>query len=100
MYYSDLEPKPSSADRIFEFDEQKSMKNKDKHGIDFEEALRLWLDDKIVELPARSDDEARSFVIGKIGEEHWTAIITNRETRTRIISVRRARAKEIELYEG
>lgn len=100
MYYIDPKSSPSNPDRKFEFDGQKSLKNKDKHGIDFEEAQRLWFDDRIVELPARSDDEARSFVIGKIGEEHWTAIITYRETLTRIISVRRARAKEIEIYEG
>ena len=29
---------------LFEFDEQKSRVNKAKHGIDFVEAQRLWLD--------------------------------------------------------
>jgi uncharacterized DUF497 family protein len=74
--------------------------NKDKHGIDFDEAQRLWLDERLVEVPARSDDEARSLVVGTIGKDYWAAIITYRGETIRIISVRRARAKEIEIYEG
>ena len=44
----------------FEFDQAKSAANKLKHGIDFVEVQRLWLDTALVEIPARSDDEARS----------------------------------------
>ena len=76
------------------------MVNKDKHGIDFDEAQHLWLDERLVEITARSDSEDRSIVVGKIGENHWAAIITYRGEKTRIISVRRARPKEIETYEG
>ncbi len=32
----------------FEFDEEKSLANKEKHGIDFDEARALWLDAGIV----------------------------------------------------
>lgn len=84
----------------FEFDQHKSTVNKNKHDISFDEAQRLWLDDSRVEIPARFDDEARSLVVGTIGENHWAAIITYREEKIRIISVRRARAEEIEIYEG
>jgi uncharacterized DUF497 family protein len=84
----------------FEYDEHKSSVNKDKHGIDFDEAQNLWLDESRVEIPARFDDEPRSLVVGKIGDDHWAAVITYRGEKTRIISVRRARAEEIEIYEG
>ena len=34
----------------FEYDTNKSLSNKQKHGIDFEEAKLLWDDDKMVEI--------------------------------------------------
>jgi len=39
-------------------------------------------------------------VIGKIEGQHRSAIITSRSEQTRVISVRRSRKKEIEIYEG
>ena len=64
----------------FEFDEAKSGSNKAKHGVDFIEAQALWLDDMLIEIPARIQDEPRFLVIGMIGGQHWSAIITYRET--------------------
>jgi uncharacterized DUF497 family protein len=84
----------------FEFDEDKSRSNKAKHGIDFVEAQALWLDDMLIEVPARTQDEPRSVVIGMIGDRHWSAVITYREDRIRLISVRRSRDEEVGLYEG
>lgn len=84
----------------FEFDPQKSERNRKKHGIDFIEAQLLWEDLDFVEIPARSVDETRSLVIGKIHGKHWSGIITRREDRIRIISVRHSRGKEIDLYES
>ncbi len=84
----------------FEFDEAKSRVNKTKHGIDFIEAQELWLDDLLLEIPARTQDEPRFVVIGKIGEKHWSAVITYRGDAIRLISVRRARDEEVALYEG
>lgn len=84
----------------FEFDEDKSRANKVKHGIDFVEVQVLWEDPKWLEIPARIQDETRTFAIGKIGDKHWTAVVTQRGDRTRIISVRRSRRKEKELYES
>jgi uncharacterized DUF497 family protein len=83
----------------FEFDEAKSKSNKAKHGIDFVEAQELWLDDLLVEIPARTLDEPRFVVVGKIGEKHWSAVITYRGDAIRLISVRRARDEEVALYE-
>jgi len=84
----------------FEFDPKKSVSNKNKHGIDFVEAQELWNDVDLFEIPAKTTDEARFLVIGKIDEKHWTGIITYRKDNIRIISVRCARNEEIELYES
>lgn len=84
----------------FEFDPDKSIANKEKHGIDFVEAQELWRDPDQVEVPARTEDEPRFLVVGKIEGGHWSGVITYRSDRVRIISVRRSRQEEIEIYEG
>ena len=84
----------------FEFDPRKSQSNKQKHGIDFHAAQALWNDLDRLEIPARTEEEARSAVIGQIEGKHWTAVITYRGDNTRIISVRRSRKEEVKLYEG
>jgi uncharacterized DUF497 family protein len=84
----------------FEFDEAKSESNEVKHGIDFQAAQALWNDIDRIEIPARTDDEPRFLVIGRIGGRVWSAVVTPREQRTRIISVRAARRKEIDIYES
>jgi uncharacterized protein len=84
----------------FEFDPEKSYKNRQKHGIDFFEAQGLWDDPDLMEIPAKTTDEHRFLVIGKIFEKHWSGIITYRGERVRIISVRRSRPEEVDMYES
>jgi uncharacterized protein len=84
----------------FEFDDEKSKTNKEKHGIDFIEAQQIWTDPERIEIPARTEDESRHLVIGKIGEKCWSAVVTFRGEKIRMISVRRSRKEEIEIYEG
>ena len=84
----------------FEYDLIKSKINKNKHGIDFVEAQALWKDPDLLEIPARTTDEQRFLVIGKIAAKHWSGVITYRGENIRIISVRRARDEEVEIYEG
>lgn len=84
----------------FEFDKNKSESNKEKHQIDFVDAQALWNDPDRIEIPAITSDEERYLIIGKIGEKVWSAVITYRDNKTRIISVRRSREKEVMLYEG
>jgi len=84
----------------FDFDPKKIASNRAKHGIDFIEAQELWDDPNLLEIPARVTDEPRFLVVGKIAEKHWSGIITYREDVVRIISVRRARTEEIDLYES
>lgn len=85
---------------IFEFDKNKSLSNKDKHGLDFIEAQALWADAELLEIPANTGDEPRWLVIGKIFGKHWSGVITYRDEIVRIISVRRSRTEEVELYES
>jgi hypothetical protein len=82
----------------FEFDPAKSDANLAKHGIDFRGAQVLWDDPDRLEVPARSVDEPRVQVIGRIGSAVWSAFVTVREGRGRIISVRRARHEEEAAY--
>ena len=82
----------------FEFDTRKSDSNKAKHGIDFVEAQALWKS-KHVLLGAKDALEKRYMIIGRIGTQHWSAIITYRGGIIRIISVRKSTATEIETYE-
>jgi uncharacterized protein len=84
----------------FEFDDSKNQSNLAKHGINFLEAQELWNDPDRVEIPARTEDELRFLVVGKIARQFWSAIITYRENRVRIISVRRARKEEVAIYES
>jgi uncharacterized DUF497 family protein len=83
-----------------EYDRSKSQSNQAKHGIDFEAAQALWDDPDRLEIPARTTDEPRFLVVGRIGKKHWSAVIISRGQVPRIISVRRSRPEEIELYEG
>lgn len=85
---------------MFEFDQTKSASNLQKHGIDFVAAQVLWDDPDLLEIPARTSDEARFLLIGRIDAKHWSAVVTYRGRHIRIISVRRSRPEEVEIYEG
>jgi uncharacterized DUF497 family protein len=85
---------------VFEYDPVKSESNRIKHGIDFLEAQALWSDPMLLEIPAKTTDEPRYLVIGLLGDKHWSAVMTYRGDKIRLISVRRARAEEVALYES
>jgi uncharacterized DUF497 family protein len=84
----------------FEFDRRKSLSNKSKHGIDFIEAQALWDDPDRLVIPARTVDEPRVMMIGYLAGTVWSGIFTIRDENIRIISVRRSRKEENELYES
>jgi uncharacterized DUF497 family protein len=84
----------------FEFDTHKSASNKIKHGIDFIQAQTIWDDPDVLEIPTKVKDEPRSLVIGRRDGKHWSAIITYRGEKIRIISVRRSRQEEVAIYES
>ena len=83
----------------FEFDPAKSASNKIKHGLDFVEAQTLWTSETL-EVPTLSTTEPRILVIGMIEGKHWSAVVTKRRGKVRIISVRRSRDKEMKIYEN
>lgn len=61
----------------------------------------MWQDEDLLEIPAKTETEPRWIVIAKLKEKHWTAVITYRgDIIVRIISVRRAKSKEVKLYEN
>ena len=85
----------------FEYDENKSQINKQKHGIDFVEVQNLWQDEDALVIPANIvDDEVRYALISKILTKCFTAIFTIRDDTYRIISVRRCRKNEEKSYEN
>ncbi len=81
----------------FEFDPIKSKANQLKHGINFIEAQAMWLH-PVYEVWLQTADEPRWLVIGIIGSKHWSAIITIRNAKIRIISCRRSRDEEKKKY--
>jgi uncharacterized DUF497 family protein len=91
-----------SSDGCYEWDEEKDLLNKRKHGMCFSEILTVFEDPYILEMYDENhteDGEERYIGIGKI--EGLTAVVTcytNRETRTRIYSARKATRKEQQLY--
>ena len=84
----------------FEYDPKKSKSNKAKHGIDFDEAQLLWEDPDCIGFPAKSDDEDRYALLAMLKSKLWLAFYTHRDDRIRIISARRARSNERQLYES
>jgi len=88
----------------FEWDEEKNRINKEKHdGIGFELAIRIFLDDKRLELydeAHSSADEDRWNTIGMVGKILFV-VYTERGETIRIISARRAtREEERKYYDG
>ena len=83
----------------YQYDPVKSKINSNKNGIDFESAEDLWLDPEVLEIPVDFTQELRFLVIGKVESNHWSAVVTYRDEKVRIISVRRVRKNEVALYE-
>jgi uncharacterized DUF497 family protein len=87
------------TEQFFEFDTAKSQLNLEKHGISFPDATALWADPYLLTVHARTSGESRYLAVGTIKGKVWSAIYTIRGSKIRLISVRRARRNEVELYE-
>ena len=83
-----------------EFDPVKNMSNLVKHGMNFEDARKLWRDPKVLIVKAKGIVEPRWIAIARVEQKYWSAVFTYRDEKIRIISVRRSRTKEIALYES
>ncbi len=84
--------------REFEWDQLKSVVNREKHGISLEEACALW-DGPVLEVRSHYSQESRRLAIGRIAGRFWTAVFTWRGKKIRLISVRRSREKERKAYD-
>ena len=86
----------------FEWDARKAEANLKNHGVSFEEALTVFADPlgKIFDDPDHSTGERRELIIGHSVEHRLVVVsFTERNTRTRIISARKATARERREYE-
>ncbi|MEW5926880.1 MAG: BrnT family toxin [Gemmatimonadota bacterium] len=81
----------------FEWDERKCRANLAKHGIDFDDAARVF-DGPTLESASNRDGEERRLAIGAVDEREVAVVYTVREGRYRIISARRARRNERGAY--
>lgn len=84
----------------FEWDEEKNKANQRKHRISFEEAAEIFCYPMYELVDTRFDyGEERFIAIGRNNQMLiLTVVYTERETRIRIISTRRANKQEKQLY--
>jgi uncharacterized DUF497 family protein len=86
----------------FVWDPVKAALNKSKHGIDFEEALTVFLDPLLLLIQdlAHSDLEDRWIALGKsAGQLLLVVVHTENDLTIRIISARKATPRETRQYE-
>ena len=81
--------------RLIEWDENKNRLNKIKHGVDFNQAAKVFEDNfRLEEIDKKhSDEETRYITIGRVNDILFV-VYTEREEFTRLISARRATKKE------
>ena len=87
----------------FEWDENKSRINKEKHGVSFEEAKTVFFDEEaLLEYDGfHSDEEDRFRLLGRSSRGNILLVVhcIREESIIRIISSRRANSSEIKNYE-
>lgn len=82
-----------------EWDEDKRAANLEKHGVDFSAALEFEWDTASTADDARQDyGEPRFVSIGFIGPRLHVLVWTPRGERFRVISLRKANAREVKRY--
>lgn len=87
----------------FEWDEHKALANGKKHGVSFEDAKSVFLDDhaKLIDDPDHSDDEDRFVLLGLSSTLRLLVVChcyRSSDHVIRIISARKASAHEAKSY--
>ncbi len=84
----------------FEWDREKATANYKKHGVSFEEAAFAFFDENAVELfdDINSEDETRYQLVGISKTRLIFVAYTARAEKIRIISARKANAKQVKIY--
>ena len=83
----------------FEFDQNKSDANENKHGINFIEAQNLWSDEYHMVVELEHKGEQRYLIVAHYSGSFWSAIYVMRAQKVRIISTRRATRNEVSFYD-
>ena len=81
----------------FEWDENKSKTNFEKHGYDFEDASQIFYGPIVLRRSDRNNEE-RWIAVGALEHRLIAVIFTRRAEMIRIISARRARNHEERAY--
>jgi uncharacterized protein len=86
---------------VFEWNHQKALENSKKHRVSFEDAVSVFSDPLSLTIrdPLHSTDEERFIIVGESGRQLIVVVFTERQQRIRIISARRATARERKIYE-
>lgn len=87
---------------VFEWDPAKAAINARKHGVEFEEALTVFMDPlaRIHEDPDHSEGESREIIVGHSTQERLLVVgFTERREAVRIINARPASREERHDYE-
>ncbi len=83
----------------FAWDENKRQANITKHGVDFTDAALILADDPLIWKDSREEyGEQRCIAIGERNDLHYVVVFTPRDGACRIISARRANARERKRY--
>jgi uncharacterized protein len=83
----------------FEWDAAKNAANIAKHGIDFEDAIRIFDGPVLEKADVRRDyGEARVIAFGVVDNRELAVVYTMRGAHQRIISARRAHSRERKAY--
>ena len=84
----------------FEWDPRKAAANLKKHGVGFDEAADAFFDENAVELfdDSNSEEELRYQLVGLSSTRLLFVVFTVRAEIVRIISARKANARQIEFY--
>jgi uncharacterized DUF497 family protein len=87
----------------FSWDDRKARSNRQKHGISFEEAQTVFLDEnaRLIDDPDHSEDEERFILLGYSFQARCLIVshcYRESDTDIRLISARRATAEEENVY--
>jgi uncharacterized DUF497 family protein len=84
----------------FEWDEEKAAVNETKHGVRFEEAAQAFTDPYAVDFADAAHPDRLVTLAMSPHERILYVVTTERGSRTRIISARRASTHERRIYEA
>ncbi|MGB2765270.1 MAG: BrnT family toxin [Candidatus Aminicenantaceae bacterium] len=86
---------------LFEWDSKKAISNLKKHGVDFADAVTVLEDERAITILDDYPDEERFVTIGMDSFGRILVVVYAwHDSRIRIISARKATAKEIKEYKG